>query len=319
MAGGAAPLDTIQRADEWIARECGGLEGEAIAATVLERYGDDRSFAAPILAACAAAGLLGEGRRAWRLVPQLPLPAATLPHRLLRWVRLPVVSYALPALIAIGYVRHRRLPSSNPLRRWMNSLVSGRVLARLEHIQPLDGGFLEAVPLTAFVALSLVVAGRGNLPVVDKASSFLASQAREDGSWAIDADLAVWVTSLSVAALGRWRRWQPAGSSAKPSLSNRPRRPGAGWLIGSSGRYTPIPQPRLADGRGRTFPAACPTPTILPGRSWLCRRWAAQTPQRPAQWRPGQPGWQACRTATAGCPHSVAAGDGWPSTAAEPT
>jgi squalene-hopene/tetraprenyl-beta-curcumene cyclase len=201
LAGERAPVDAKRRADEWIADCRAGADGRAIAATVLRRYGDDRSFAAPILAACAAAGLLGEGADAWSLVPQLPLAAAALPHRLLRWMRLPVVSYALPALIAIGYLRHRRLPSGNPLRRLVNAAVAGRVLDRLSRIQPADGGFLEAAPLTAFVALSLVVAGAGDMAVVDKAVDFLASQARADGSWAIDADLSVWVTSLSVAAL----------------------------------------------------------------------------------------------------------------------
>ena len=35
-------------------------------------------------------------------MPALPFELACLPHRLLRFLRLPVVSYAVPALVAIG-------------------------------------------------------------------------------------------------------------------------------------------------------------------------------------------------------------------------
>ena len=51
---------------------------------------------------CALAGRLGEGREAWRHVIPLPFELAALPHQLFAALRLPVVSYALPALIASG-------------------------------------------------------------------------------------------------------------------------------------------------------------------------------------------------------------------------
>ena len=52
-------------------------------------------------------------------IPQLPFELAALPHQLFGWLRLPVVSYALPALIAIGQVRHHHRPSLNPPLRFV--------------------------------------------------------------------------------------------------------------------------------------------------------------------------------------------------------
>ena len=95
----------------------GSLEPEALAAAITRRYGKDRTFSVPILTHCALCGRLGSGAEAWRLIPQLPFELAALPHAWFKWLRLPVVSYALPALIAIGQVRHRRRPTRNPLTR----------------------------------------------------------------------------------------------------------------------------------------------------------------------------------------------------------
>lgn len=65
---------------------------------------------------------------------------------------------------------------------------------------PESGGYLEAIPLTAFVALSLINAGYGETEVVKKGLDFLKNTQREDGGWPIDIDLSTWVTSLSVKA-----------------------------------------------------------------------------------------------------------------------
>lgn len=67
---------------------------------------------------------------------------------------------------------------------------------------PQSGGFLEAIPLTAFVALSLINAGYKELEVVKKGILFLKQTQREDGGWPIDVDLSTWVTTLSIKALG---------------------------------------------------------------------------------------------------------------------
>ena len=49
--------------------------------------------------------------------------------------------------------------------------------------------------------MSLAGMGLASHPVARKATEFLVNGAREDGSWAIDSNLATWVTTLSVNAL----------------------------------------------------------------------------------------------------------------------
>ncbi|HXE53589.1 MAG TPA: prenyltransferase/squalene oxidase repeat-containing protein, partial [Tepidisphaeraceae bacterium] len=116
-------------------------------------------------------------------------------------LRLPVVSYALPALIAIGLVRHRHRPTRNPAARAARRLACRRAVQLLEQIQPASGGFLEATPLTSFVVMSLIGAGLSDHSVVRNGIEFLVRSARPDGSWPIDTNLATWATTLAVNAL----------------------------------------------------------------------------------------------------------------------
>ena len=216
----------VAGAERYLAAEAGSLEPDRIAAALVRRYGDDRTFSAPILTMCALAGRLGAGAAAWRLVPPLPFELAALPHRVLKWLHLPVVSYALPALIAIGLVRHVRRPSRNPLARAVRAAVRGRVLRLLEEIQPPDGGFLEAAPLTSFVLMSLLAsrlkptAGGPWARVAERCTCFLRASVRPDGTWPIDTNLATWVTTLSVNALPA----SALGSLDRPAIRR--------WLLG---------------------------------------------------------------------------------------
>ncbi|MFP4057012.1 MAG: prenyltransferase/squalene oxidase repeat-containing protein [Candidatus Brocadiia bacterium] len=191
----------VARAESWLAARAGGLEPRALARAVAARYGRDRTFSAPILTACALGGRLGGGPEAWRRVVPLPFELAACPRAWFRWLRLPVVSYALPALVAIGQARFRHRPPRNPLRRLAGRCTLGRTLRVLEAIQPADGGFLEAAPLTSFVAMSLAGSGLRRHAVTARAADFLRRTVRHDGSWAIDVDLATWLTTLSVNAL----------------------------------------------------------------------------------------------------------------------
>ena len=193
----------IRRAERWLADCFGSVAPDKLATALLDRYGDDRTFSVPILTMCALAGRLGPGRAAWRRVRQLPFELAALPAGLWRRLRLQVVSYALPALIAVGLVRHRRRPTRNPIARLLRRLATGRTLRLLQRIQPTSGGFLEAAPLTSFVAMSLIGAGLRTHPTVAKAVEFLRATVRADGSWPIDTDLATWLTTLSAQSLGR--------------------------------------------------------------------------------------------------------------------
>jgi squalene-hopene/tetraprenyl-beta-curcumene cyclase len=83
----------------------------------------------------------------------------------------------------------------------MRALSRGRSLRVLERIQPSSGGYLEATPLTSFVTLSLAACGLAACGVAQNAVRFLVRSVRPDGSWAIDSNLATWVTTLSINAL----------------------------------------------------------------------------------------------------------------------
>ena len=191
----------VARAERWIEQEAGGLAPQALKAALGRRYGKDKTFAVPILMACAVGGRLGAAPGCWREVPALPFELAAFPRRWFAALRLPVVSYALPALIAIGQVRHVHAPGWRPWS-WLREAAVGRTRRLLREIQPEGGGFLEATPLTGFVAMALCSAGAGDGEVVREALAFLERSVREDGSWPIDTNLATWGTTLSVKALG---------------------------------------------------------------------------------------------------------------------
>jgi squalene-hopene/tetraprenyl-beta-curcumene cyclase len=195
----------VKGAERWLTERAGGITPEKLAPAIIARYGKDRTFSAPILTTCALSGRLGSGAEAWKWVVSLPFELAALPHQFFAALRLPVVSYALPALIAIGQVRHHHLPSRNPVARIARNLTRSRTLNALEKIQPSSGGFLEATPLTSFVVMSLAGGGQVNHPVTKKGVGFLAAAQRDDGSWPIDTNLATWVTTLSVNALASGR------------------------------------------------------------------------------------------------------------------
>ena len=192
------------RADRWLRDALDGARPDStrLAAALEEIYGEDRTFAVPILSACTIGGAFAEDPDPWRVVRPLPFEVAALPQGLFRFLGLPVVSYALPALIAIGQgIAHHR-PSGNPVARLLRRALAPRTLRVLTGIQPENGGFLEATPLTSFVTLSLVAIGHVDHPVVSRGLSFLRASVRADGSWPIDTDLATWGTTLSVGALG---------------------------------------------------------------------------------------------------------------------
>lgn len=200
--------DLLTRAKSYIDSK-GGLKG------LRERYGVDKTFVVPIMTNLALAGLLD-----WRQIDPLPFELACVPQSLYRFVGMPVVSYAIPALVAIGQARFHHAPPRNPVTRLIRWLSIGRSLRVLRQMQPDSGGYLEATPLTAFVVMSLaskpppVVArcdsqgatnGRGfesaAAEVIHHGVKFLAASIRSDGSWPIDTNLATWNTTLAINAL----------------------------------------------------------------------------------------------------------------------
>jgi squalene-hopene/tetraprenyl-beta-curcumene cyclase len=187
--------ETLRRSEAWLHGRYGKTP-EELAESVRARYGKDRTFSVPILMTSALAGLVS-----WREVPSLPFELACFPQSWFRFLRIPVVSYALPALIAIGQAVYHHRPSGNPLTRAIRRLAINKSLRVLQRIQPTSGGFLEAAPLTSFVTMGLASIGRADHPVVGKCVEFLVKSVRPDGSWPIDTNLATWVTTLSINAL----------------------------------------------------------------------------------------------------------------------
>ena len=176
--------------DEYLDR-AGGV------AAIRKRYGDDQTFSVPILTNAALAGLAD-----WKEIPQLPFELAALPMAWFRFFKMNVVSYAIPALVAIGQVKFHFAPEkkkfiSNLFRRFTKK----RTLRLIEEMQPASGGYLEAAPLTSFVVMSLSAMGLTDHPIVTKGIRFLLQSFREGGSVPIDTNLATWLTSLSTCAL----------------------------------------------------------------------------------------------------------------------
>jgi len=188
--------------EAWILKQVGSLEPEAITRAVISRYGKDKTFSVPILMLCTICGTMGSN--AWRRVLPLPFELAALPRRLFGAVGMPVVSYALPALIAIGYARFKNAPPRrwNPLR-WIRSALWRQILPMLKTLQPSSGGYLEATPLTSFVAMALAAAGEKEHLCIPGAVAFLSRSMRADGGWPIDTNLATWGTTLATKALGQ--------------------------------------------------------------------------------------------------------------------
>ncbi|MDG2224119.1 MAG: prenyltransferase/squalene oxidase repeat-containing protein [Rubripirellula sp.] len=171
-----------------------------------QRYGTDKTFVVPILTNLAIAGLVP-----WEQVPRLPFEAAVFPQSMYRLLQMPVVSYAIPALVAIGQARHFCGRQAWLPIRMVRAASVGRTMDVLQRMQPQSGGYLEATPLTSFVVMSLAVTGRTNNQVCDQGLKFLDQSMSEEGSWPIDTNLATWVTSLAMEALssdpqddGRW-------------------------------------------------------------------------------------------------------------------
>ncbi len=227
--GADAHANAASHAEAYLARKAGGLEPHHLALAVHRCYGNDRTFSAPILTMCALAGRLGNGREAWQHVKALPFELAACPPTWWKRLRLPVVSYALPALIAVGQARYHFSPPVCPVTRLVRRLAQRPTLKRLTSLQPESGGFIEATPLTSFVTMSLAAIGQAHHEAVARAVEFLTRSARADGSWPIDTNLATWVTTLATCALA-------AAPDFAAILPSEDRRRILDWLLGQQHR-----------------------------------------------------------------------------------
>ncbi|MCH2201915.1 MAG: squalene--hopene cyclase [Fuerstiella sp.] len=214
-AGGEKYSAVIESSQQYI-QEHGGVDA------VIQRYGKDRTFSAPILTHCALAGVID-----WNQVMPLPFELACIPARFYNAVRMPVVSYALPALIAIGQVIFHHRGHWNPVVRNIRRCAIKPSLKVLERVQPENGGFLEATPLTSFVCMSLLGCGLAELTVTRRCLDFIVSSVRKDGSWPIDTNLTTWVTSLSINALAGVK----SCNSSEQILNERERDRARTWIL----------------------------------------------------------------------------------------
>ena len=215
----SAHYQNVVQASQRYIDDAGGVDA------VLKRYGKDRTFSVPILTHCALAGVVD-----WQHVIPLPFELSCIPSSFYAAVRLPVVSYALPALIAIGQVVFKRRGHWNPIVRWVRRAAIKRSMKVLQSIQPEHGGFLEATPLTSFVCMSLLGCEYKDHPVTRRCLEFIVASVRPDGSWPIDTNLATWVTTLSVNALAGEELASPderEGTRLEPEDRQRIR----GWLL----------------------------------------------------------------------------------------
>lgn len=175
------------------------VNAATVADAILAHYKTDYTFSVPILTMCALCGI--PSGNAFRKIPQLPFELALLPRSFYKALNLSVVSYAIPALIAVGIAIFINKRKKNPFTGWLRKKAIAPALRLLQTLMPESGGFLEAIPLTGFVGTCLMASGHQHLEVVEKGIRFLQNTQREDGSWAIDIDLSTWVTTLSVKAL----------------------------------------------------------------------------------------------------------------------
>jgi prenyltransferase beta subunit len=186
--------------EKWLKNKGIMLDEDYVTISVLRFYGNDYTFSIPILSMLVICNVLP--RKALNKIPGLPFELSLLPTSWYRYFNLRVVSYAMPALIAVGiyhYCNRVKLIAGIGIRKRFIKPA----LKKLNILVPESGGFLEAVPLTAFVSMCLIRSGFAGSEVVKKGLSFIRKQQREGGGWPIDTDLSTWVTTLSVKALGQ--------------------------------------------------------------------------------------------------------------------
>ena len=186
--------------DKWLAGQGINMDSSDVVRSILDIYGNDYTFSVPILSMLTLCGVL-PGSSLFR-IPRLPFELTLLPASFYRFLNLRVVSYALPALIGVGIYHHRKRNKGLPGIRQLREKLVKPAISKLDRLLPESGGFLEAIPLTGFVAMCLTECGETDNNTVKLGLSFLRNQQRGDGGWTIDTDLSTWVTTLSIKSLG---------------------------------------------------------------------------------------------------------------------
>lgn len=160
----------IDRAEEFV-KQAGGV------AAFRREYDGDPALAASVLVNFALADLAS-----WRRVPSWPWGLlGSLVGRRRGALQSPDVAAA--PLLASGLAKFRHAPPLNPLRRLAMRMAHKPALAMLEELQGVSGGFMESIPQTSFVVMSLAAAGLQEHAVVRRGVEFLLSTVHGDGGW----------------------------------------------------------------------------------------------------------------------------------------
>ena len=138
--------------------------------------------------------LAGLGDFTWDHVPNLLVILICLPQS---WWQ--VVSFAIPAVFALGLMHSRKKSLPTPLR-WLVKATQERGLRWLRQAQGENGGYQESPLLVAVVYLGLHHAGIGQ-DIAARCLDFILETRRSDGSWTCQRYLDVSVTTYILEAL----------------------------------------------------------------------------------------------------------------------
>jgi squalene-hopene/tetraprenyl-beta-curcumene cyclase len=160
----------LERAEDYI-KQAGGV------AAFRAQAEDDPALEAAVIANCALADLAP-----WRRVPSWSWGlTSALIRRGRKAIEKPDAGVA--PLLASGIAKYRHAKPWDPLRRLALGLAQKPALAALGELQGVSGGFMESIPQTSFVVMSLTAAGLHEHPVVRRGVEFLLSTVQPDGGW----------------------------------------------------------------------------------------------------------------------------------------
>ncbi|HYO25959.1 MAG TPA: prenyltransferase/squalene oxidase repeat-containing protein [Lacipirellulaceae bacterium] len=160
----------MERAEAYV-QQSGGI------GAVRAQNSDDPALAAAVLTSCALADLA-----TWRRAP-LWSWGRTMSLVQRRGARFDPPDDPTAPLLATGIARFRHAPPFSPIRRFALRMAQKPALALLEELQGVSGAFMESIPQTSFVVMSLAGAGLHEHPVVRRGVEFLLSTVNADGGW----------------------------------------------------------------------------------------------------------------------------------------
>jgi hypothetical protein len=127
-------LPFIKEMEKWLATKDITLQSENITSSILKYYGKDYTFSIPILSMLTLCNILPS--ESLRKIPNLPFELTLLPASWYSLLNLRVVSYALPALIAVGIFLHRKRKKSILSTGFLRNRFIQPALNKLDQLVP---------------------------------------------------------------------------------------------------------------------------------------------------------------------------------------